>query len=233
MEACASCPVRETAICHALTADQLDELSRLGRQQTVRKGQTLQWEGDDSLLVANVVDGVVKMSASTWHGRDQTLGIAYSGDFVGRPFGTKNQQSVTALTDAQLCTFPRSGFDEFAGRHPNLEHGLLERALSDLDQARGWMLLLGSKTAAERVATFLLDTSMRLADDRWADHPDQPIAFVLPFSRQEIAEVLGLTVETVSRQITLMRQEGIIGTAPPRTITIFDRKTLEAWAATS
>ena len=120
MDACSHCAVRESAICHSLSDDKLDELSRRGRRQSVSRGQTLVWEGDESMLVGNVVDGVLKLSTSTLDGRDQTLGIAYPSDFIGRPFGPKSYQSVTALTDAEVCTFTRSDFDSFAQRNPGL-----------------------------------------------------------------------------------------------------------------
>lgn len=232
MDACANCAVRESAICHSLTDDKLEELSRYGRHHNVRRGQTLLWEGEDSLLVGNVIEGVLKLSASTWNGCDQTLGIAYPSDFIGRPFGPKSFQSVTALTDAKVCTFTRSDFDAVARRNPGLEHGLLERTLADLDHARRWMLLLGQKSAVERVASFLLEMASRLAPD---DHGDAsgPILFELPFGRQEVAEVLGLTIETVSRQITKLRGEGLIDTPSKRQIAILDRDGLEACAESS
>lgn len=228
-ETCANCAVRHSAICHSLSDAKLEELGRYGRRHNVRRGQTLLWEGEESLLVGNVIDGVLKLSAATWNGSDQTLGIAYPSDFIGRPFGSRSHQSVTALTDAQVCTFTRSDFDAIAQRNPDLEHKLLERTLSDLDHARRWMLLLGQKSAIERVATFLLEMASRLAqaDDGGADGP---IAFELPFGRQEIAEVLGLTIETVSRQITRLRSEGLIDTPAKRKIAILDWGGLEACA---
>ena len=227
MDACANCAVRESAICHTLSDEKLEELTRYGHRHDVKRGQTLLWEGEDSLLVGNVIEGVLKLSASTWHGCDQTLGIAYPSDFIGRPFGSKSAQSVTALTDAKVCTFTRGDFDAMAQRNPSLEHGLLERTLADLDHARRWMLLLGQKSAIERVASFLLEMASRLAPD---DDGEGPIVFELPFGRQEIAEVLGLTIETVSRQITKLRGEGLIDTPSKREIAILDREGLEASA---
>ena len=226
MEACAECAVRESAICHTLTDERLEELSRHGRRQNLQRGQTLLWEEEESLLVGNVIDGVLKLSASTRDGCDQTLGIAYPSDFIGRPFGRKNQQSVTALTDAVVCTFRRSDFDAIAQRQPNLEHGLLQRTLAELDHARRWMVLLGQKSALERVAAFLLEMASRVADYDLDEAEDEPIAFDLPFGRQEIAEVLGLTVETVSRQMTKLRDRGVIETPGKRAIVIRDREAL-------
>lgn len=227
MDACANCAVRDSAICHSLTNESLDELSRYGRRHNISRGQTLLWEGGDALLVGNVIHGVLKLSASTWNGADQTLGIAYPSDFIGRPFGSKSQQSVTALTDAKVCTFTRADFDAFAQRHPDLEHGLLERTLSDLDHARRWMLLLGQKSAIERVASFLLEMASRLGE---GDDEASRVTFELPFGRQEVAEVLGLTIETVSRQITKLRNEGLIETPAKREIVICNREALKARA---
>src|SRR3546814_13421672 len=77
-----------------------------------------------------------------------------SSDFIGRPFGGKSGQGVTALTDAKVCVFSRRDFDAFAREHPKLEHKLLERTLGELDRTRRWMLLLGRKSAAEKMASF-------------------------------------------------------------------------------
>lgn len=230
MEACAQCAVRESAICHALTDERLEELSRHGRRQSIRRGQTLFWEDEESLLVGNVIGGVLKLSASTRDGCDQTLGIAYPSDFIGRPFGRKTQQSVTALTDAEVCTFLRSDFDAIAQRQPALEHKLLQRTLAELDHARRWMVLLGQKSALERVASFLLEMAQRLAGEDMDEDDDEPIVFDLPFGRQEIAEVLGLTIETVSRQMTKLRGRGVIETPGKRAIVILDREALETCA---
>lgn len=230
MDACARCAVRESAICHSLSDEKLEEFSRRSRRQSISRGQTLMWEGDESMLVGNVIDGVFKLSTSTWDGHDQTLGIAYSSDFIGRPFGPKSHQSVTALTDAEVCTFTRSDFDSFAKQNPGLEHKLLERTLLDLDHARQWMMLLGRMSAVERVATFLLDMASRLAEESNDGEESAPGRFELPFGRQDIADLLGLTIETVSRQITKLRDDGVIDTPGKRMIAILDRTGLEECA---
>jgi CRP/FNR family transcriptional regulator len=219
--------VRERAICQALCEVDLDRLNRLGRRQTLERGQTLQWQGDDSLLVGNVIDGVLKLSSASVDGRDQTLGIMFASDFIGRPFGQKTDHSIVALTDAQVCTFPRSAFDEFARDHPDLEHRLLERTLIELDRTRQWMMLLGRKSATERVSAFLLDMADRLGEPAGGD---RPLRFTLPFGRQEIADLLGLTIETVSRQITRLREDGVIDTPDRRGVVVLDREALEACA---
>ncbi len=230
MTSCDTCLVRNRAICAVLDADEVAALNRIGRTRTIAAGQALMWEGDDSLLVANVVEGVLKLSTGTGDGREQIVGIVYPADFIGRPFGARSQHSVTALSDAKVCTFTRSDFDAFARAHPELEHKLLQRTLTELDRARHWMLLLGRKSATEKMATFLLEMSERLVDTR-CSVDDAPLAsFTLPFGRQQIADILGLTIETVSRQLTRLRGDGYIDLPSRRDIVILDRPGLAALA---
>jgi len=222
MNACTACAVRENAICQSLCASDLDALSQLGRRHTIAAGETLMWQGDEETVVGNVIDGVLKLTTSTSDGREQTLGIAYPSDFIGRPFGRRSSHSVVALTEAKVCTFPRSSFDRFAQDHADLEHKLLQRTLTDLDRSRQWMVLLGRKSAGERLAAFLLDMADRLGKEDEAGY----IRFELPFGRQDIADLLGLTIETVSRQITRLREQGVIATPDRRGIAVLDREIL-------
>lgn len=227
MNSCAQCSVRETAICQSLSPDSLEELNRKGRHRTIERGQAVLWQGDESVLVGNVIEGVLKLTASTVDGREQTLGIMFPSDFIGRPFGPTTPHSVVALTDARICTFPRSAFDDFACEHPELEHKLLRRTLTELDRTRQWMLLLGRKSATERVAAFLLEMGVRLASHCEEQSGKTSIRFELPFGRQDIADLLGLTIETVSRQITRLRDEGVIDTPNRRSIVVLDFEGLE------
>lgn len=230
MSACDTCLVRNRAICSVLETAELAALNRIGRTRTIAAGQALMWEGDDSLMVANVIDGVLKLSTGTGDGREQIVGIVYPADFIGRPFGPRSNQTVTALTDARVCTFSRRDFDSFAREHPELEHKLLQRTLTELDRARHWMLLLGRKSATEKVASFLLEMADRLAPQGCEhisfEEVEKPARFTLPFGRQQIADVLGLTIETVSRQFTRLKNDGIIDLPGRRDILIVDRDML-------
>lgn len=227
MSACETCVVRNRAICSALDSHEINALNQLGRRRAVSAGEPLIWEDDDSLLVANVIEGVLKLTTSTEDGREQIVGVAYPSDFIGRPFGNTTKASVVALTDARVCVFARSDFDRFAKEHPELEHKLLERTLAELDRTRSWMMLLGRKTAAEKIATFLLEMSDRLTDNLGCEGFKGPSKrFTLPFSRQQVADVLGLTIETVSRQFTRLKSEGVIELPSRREVEILDRGTL-------
>jgi CRP/FNR family transcriptional regulator len=230
MSGCENCAARDHAICAALAPESREQLARLGRMTTVPRGQRLIWEGDSSMLVANVVEGALQLSISTGDGRDQIVGVVYSADFIGRPFGSTSPHNVTALSDSTVCVYPRATFDNFARDHPGLEHRLLRKTLEELDRARAWMLLLGRKSAQEKIATFLLEMSVRLV--RAHDGADcAPLdRFMLPLDRQQVADILGMTIETVSRQLTDLKRKGIIALPDRRTIEIHDRQTLECLA---
>ena len=174
---------------------------------------------------------MLKLSTGTEDGREQIVGVVYPSDFIGRPFGSTTGHGVTALTEAQVCVFTRRDFDAFARDHPALEHKLLQRTLGELDRTRRWMLLLGRKSAGERVASFLLEMSERLVEQGCQGTHDHPLArFTLPFSRQQVADVLGLTIETVSRQFTRLKSEGLIDLPSRREVVILDREGLIAEA---
>lgn len=232
MSSCDLCVIRNRAICSALEAGELDALNAIGRRRALKAGESLIWEGEDSVLVANVIEGVLKLSTGTEDGREQIVGVVYPSEFIGRPFGGTSGHGVTALTDARVCVFARRDFDAFAREHPALEHKLLERTLGELDRTRRWMLLLGRKSASEKLASFLLELCERLAPAGCeVDFSEPgPLRLDLPFSRQQIADVLGLTIETVSRQFTRLKAEGIIDLPSRREVVILDRNALAAEA---
>lgn len=231
MKDCTQCVVRNHAICAGLRPDELELLAQLGRKRRVAKGHTFLWEGEDSVVVANVIDGVLKVAMSMSDGREQIVGMVFPSDFIGRPFGQHSPYSVTALTDAELCIFSRSTFDSFAREHPELEHKLLRRTLDELDRAHEWMLLLGKKTATERIATLLLEMSVRLAETGCTADKNALDAFELPLDRQQIGDLLGLTIETVSRQLSRLKADGVIYLPDRRTVSIRDRARLRNIAA--
>ncbi|WP_353227396.1 Crp/Fnr family transcriptional regulator [Novosphingobium sp.] len=226
MASCDTCLVRNRAICAALDNREIAALSAMGRRRSVTAGESLIWEDDDSLLVANVIEGVLKMTTSTADGREQIVGVAYPSDFIGRPFSQTSQTSVVALTDARVCVFSRNDFDRFAREHPELEHKLLERTLAELDRTRAWMMLLGRKTASEKIATFLLDMSDRFGNVGCTTLHVPAQRFTLPFSRQQVADLLGLTIETVSRQFTRLKIDRVIGLPSRREVEVIDRHAL-------
>lgn len=230
MNACDHCVVRNSAICSTLDEAELIVLNQISHRQILRAGETLTWEGDESLQVANVIEGVLKLSASLSNGREQIVGIAYPSDFIGRPYSEESHHTITAMTDVKICAFRRRDFERFSGDHPDLEHKILQQTLTELDRARHWMLLLGRKSAREKLATFLLEMSERLADSGCKSNGLPTDEYELPFGRQQIADILGLTIETVSRQLTELKKSGLIALPDNRKIIIKDRNVLEQMA---
>ena len=225
MSDCSTCMVRGRAICASLDDGELAKLGRMGRRQRVKSGQTLLWEGDDVPLVANVLKGVLKLVVAAADGREQIVGIVFASDFIGRPFGKKSPYRVTAMTDAEVCIYNRNSFDAFAEIHPHLQQKLLRRTLDELDRARYWMMLLGRKSAGEKVASFLLDMAERLSGHEGAMRREE--GFELPFGRQQIADILGLTIETTCRQLTRMRSAGLLDLPSRRQVVIRDQRAME------
>ncbi|MEG3598806.1 MAG: Crp/Fnr family transcriptional regulator [Pseudomonadota bacterium] len=223
---CDACAIRNRAICADLDDSEIGLLNGIGRRRQLEPGEQLMWEGDEAVLVANVIDGVLKLASHSADGGEQILGLAYPSDFLGRPFGETAPYGVEALTEAQICVFERKDFDRFARDHPRLEHKLLERTLTELDRSRRWMMLLGRMNAGQKVASFLLELTDRLGKAGAGGE-----SFVtLPLSRQQMADVLGLTIETVSRQLSRLRSAGLIDTPSRREIVLRDRRELEELA---
>lgn len=220
--------MRDRAICAELEEAEILLLNDIGRPMHLEPGERLLWEGEDAVLVANVVDGIMKLSTQTADGKEQILGLAYPSDFLGWPFGPTTPYGAEALTSTQVCVFPRTEFERFAREHPRLEHKLLERTLTELDRTRRWMLLLGRMNAEQKLASFLLETAERLVPPPCGSAAEGAAReLTLPLSRQQIADVLGLTIETVSRQFTRMKNEGLIEVLGRREIAILQPEALE------
>lgn len=225
---CAECQVRDQSLCGCLSDEELQRLTAIGRHRPLPRGQTLVWAGDEATLCANLLSGVLKLTATTADGREQIVGLLYPADFVGRPFAEQAEHSITALTDATLCVFPRKPFEAALSDHTRMERLLLQRTLTALDEARNRMLMLGRRTAGEKVASFLLDMATHLAPP--AARPGAPVAYDLPLTRAEMADVLGLTIETVSRQMTRLKRTGVIDLPAGRQVRILDPAALRDMA---
>lgn len=219
---CQGCAVRDRALCASLTDAELEPLAGLGVQRRLGRGDTLVREGDPPMVCANVQSGVLKIAQVTPGGSEAIVGLLYPGDMVGRPFAGITDHDVVALTDVQLCVFPRAAFERALTDHGRMERMLLERTLTELDRARRWLLRMGRASALARVAGFVDDMARRFAPADGAGSDRGQPAFDLPLSRGEIADLLGLTIETVSRQMTRLKTAGIIGLPGGRAVLVHD-----------
>lgn len=222
-ERCTDCAGRASAICASLSATALRELAEMGRARRLATGATLMWEGEPAAFVGTVRQGMFKLTASLDDGREQILGIAGPGDFVGQPLDAPASHCLTALGETSVCLFPRDAFRGFAARRAEVGQALLARLFGELDRARRWMLLLGRKNAGERVASFLLELAERDGTAIGAPIP-------LPLTRQHMAGLLGLTIETVSRRLHQFADDGVIALPDLRHFTVLDQGALVALA---
>lgn len=228
---CETCAVRHRALCAALSNEELTRLNRIARHRHLAAGQIIFTDQEPPDFFGNIIDGVVKLTKTLADGRQQIVALQFPSEFLGRPYRLHNPYFAEAATKVTLCTYPKDQFERFLHEWPGLEHKLLEHTLSELDAAHEWMLLLGRKTALEKVASLLFHVARRFQGVGCQSLDGMNFAtFQLPLSRADIADYLGLTIETVSRQITLLKTRGVILVDGGRAITVPDMAKLEALA---
>lgn len=218
---CRSCEARHGGLCGVLLPQQLAELSRHSSRRKIELGQEMLGQGEQVEYYANILRGVVKLSRVMSDGRQQIVGLQFAPDFLGRPFIFESSMTAEAATEVEICSFPRRVIDRMVGEIPSMERKLHNQALKELDEARDWMLTLGRKSAQEKVASFLYLIATHIDPEN-----EDKSCFDLPLSRADIADFLGLTIETVSRQMTKLRKEGLIKIENNRHITVSDMLSL-------
>ncbi|MCB2130369.1 MAG: Crp/Fnr family transcriptional regulator [Rhodobacteraceae bacterium] len=226
---CGDCPIRHRAVCAKCQPVELKVLDTIKYYRSFQAGQTLIWAGDRMEFVASVVTGIATLSQVMEDGRTQTVGLLFPSDFVGRPGRDLAPYDVTAVTDVMMCCFRKKPFEELLHSTPNIGQRLLEMTLDELDAAREWMLLLGRKTAREKIASLLVIVAQRAASLEMRMAKGKMV-FDLPLTREAMADYLGLTLETVSRQMSSLKRDGVISLEGTRHVSVpdFDRLLEEA-----
>ncbi|MGB8622318.1 MAG: Crp/Fnr family transcriptional regulator [Paracoccaceae bacterium] len=222
---CDDCPIRHRAVCARCEQDELKILEEMKYYRTFDAGQTVTWSGDRMDFVASVVEGIATLSQTMEDGRTQMVGLLLPSDFVGRPGRETAAYDVIATTPLTMCCFRKKPFEEMMSRTPHIGQRLLEMTLDELDAAREWMLLLGRKTAREKIASLLAIIARRDATLKLRNAKGQ-IVFDLPLTREAMADYLGLTLETVSRQISALKRDGVISLEGKRHVTVPDMERL-------
>ncbi|ESY89824.1 transcriptional regulator [Mesorhizobium sp. LNHC209A00] len=215
---CQSCEARHRGVCGALDPDQLVGLAKSSTKHNVEPGVELIGDTETVDSYSNVLSGVVKLTKSLSDGRQQIVGLQFAPDFLGRPFKVESAINAEAATAVSVCSFPKTAIERMMKESPELEHRLLKQTLNELDEARDWMVTLGRKSASEKVASFLLMIAKNI--DPMLDPAAQSTRFDLPLTRADIADFLGLTIETVSRQLTRLRSDGVIRIENNREVTV-------------
>jgi CRP/FNR family transcriptional regulator len=218
---CGDCPIRHRAVCARCETDELTQLEQMKYYRSFQAGQTVIWAGDRMDFVASVVNGVATLTTTMEDGRTQMVGLLLPSDFVGRPGREVAPYNVTATTDLLMCCFRKRPFEEMMLRTPHIGQRLLEMTLDELDAAREWMLLLGRKTAREKIASLIAIIARRDAS-LMLRRPGGRMSVELPLTREAMADYLGLTLETVSRQVSALKRDAVIELSGNRRIIIPD-----------
>lgn len=203
---CELCAVRENSICADLGPRELAHVDKVMARRTVPKNKAILMEGEpnDSLFV--VVRGSFRLSKLLEDGRRQVTGFLFDGDFVGVRRTDESAYTAEALEESYVCHFPHQYLDEIADTSPGVKDRLIARGQTEYHKAQDHIVLLGKKTAEERVESFihLLDTA--IGEDLETGLRRVP----LPMPRQDIADYLGLRLETLSRTLTALKKKGVL-----------------------
>jgi CRP/FNR family transcriptional regulator len=201
---CDACQVRPVSVCAVLDADELRHLELLSQPSCHLAKETLFVQGEPAESVYNITSGVVRLYKMLPDGRRQIVGFALPGDFLGLALRDTYPFSADAIEPVVACRFARGAYAALVDEKPHLLRRLHEFATHELTLAQDQMMLLGRRTAEEKLVSFLLGLR-----ERWAKlHGGKVSATVqLPMSRQDIADFLGLTIETVSRTFTRLAKD--------------------------
>ena len=204
------------------TQERIEPLRAAGSLSRFSEGSEIFAEGDDSDVFYKVVSGVVRVCKFLSDGRRQIEAFHVAGDIFGMELGSARGLSAEAVSDCALVCYRRRQVDMLAANDESITRHLLRFAMENLAHARGHCLLLGRRGAAEKVAVFLLE---------WADRSTDPAVVRLAMTRQDIADYLGLTIETVSRTFSQFERDGLIGLVGTREVHLKKTAALEELAA--
>ena len=202
---CRDCAVHARAFCAVLDDAALASLDKLHAIVDLGRDDCLYLEGDMAADFFTILSGALRLSNLLPDGRRQITGFVLPGEFVGLSTAKTYIDNADALTEVRLCRFSRSDLARMGQDYPELDGRLLAMTNDTLTRAREHMLLLGRMTAPEKIAHFLFSLALRVQAS------GQPAGqLVLPMSRSDIADFLGLTIETVSRTFTELKSDNVI-----------------------
>lgn len=215
---CEKCPVRDSAACSVLTEDERDRLASVGRTRVLKRGEMLFAAGDEDTACATLVSGALKVAATSREGDEQILALVHPSGFIGELFSPFAHHDVVALTESRLCVFAKGDMQNAVESYPALARALLRRSQEDLHATRSLLELTAHGSAEGRLAALLYDFARAASDSPC--HPAKE--FDLPLSRGEMANMLGLTIETVSRKLGELEDAGAIRRKGKRGIELID-----------
>ena len=202
---CQQCEIRTIAICSVFGAAEISEVQKLATTVELGPGEVLFEQGDPATYVYNLVSGRLRLFTLLTDGRRQITNFARPGEFLGFAADDMRHSSAEAITQVSACRFVKSDLAQLSERHPKICKRILQLKERELETTQGQLVAVGRKSPVERVASFLCS---ELEASGWQN--SQKPVIELQMTRGDIADYLGLTIETVSRTFTKLRQTGTI-----------------------
>jgi len=218
---CATCEIRSYSFCRCLKDDQLNIFSKISSEKEFKNKQTVFLQEEESKNLYNITQGNIKIYKLLRDGRIQIIGFLYPGDFFGSYKKGKYNYSAESIGNVKLCVFKQEVLDNYLEKNMNLAKELLHMTSHELTLAQDRIGVLGKLNANQRMAAFILNISKQRARIGWQDNP-----ISLPMVRQDIADYLGLTLETVSRELTKLKTSNLIKVLSSSQIYLRDKASL-------
>jgi len=218
---CAVCKIRSYSFCRCLPEEKLKYFSGISVEKEFKNKQTIFLQQEEANNLYNITKGNVKIYRLLSDGRIQIIGFLYPGDFFGSYKKEKYNYSAESIGEVRSCVFKQTSLDNYLEKNMTLAKELLHMTSHELTLAQDRMGVLGKMNANERVAQFILNISDQRARIGWQNNPVS-----LPMTRQDIADYLGLTLETVSREISRFKTANIIKLMNLKQIFIVDKEKL-------
>ncbi len=224
-EVCATCGSRVAGLCKAMDAAALDDISGESDRLTMPARSLVFREGDTANRVFSIMSGIAKLTRLLPDGKQQVVGFRFPGDIIGYTNRQEYPFDAELLTNAQLCRLDRPKLDKLLTRYPSMEHRLLDLCMQELTTTQEQLVTVGRRPAEARVAAFLVS----LLDARRL-RGDAPRVLEMPMTRADIADFLGLTLETVSRSFTAFRKRGWLQEPEHMKVELLDLEALSGLA---
>ncbi|MDP7195873.1 MAG: helix-turn-helix domain-containing protein [SAR202 cluster bacterium] len=218
---CSVCKIRSYSFCRCLPDEKLKVFSEISTEKQFIDKKTIFLQQENAKNLYNITKGNVKIYRLLSDGRIQIIGFLYPGDFFGSYKKQRYNYSAEAVGQVRTCVFEQESLDNYLEKNIVLAKELLHMTSHELTLAQDRMAVLGKMKASERVAKFILNISDQRARIGWQNNP-----ISLPMTRQDIADYLGLTLETVSREFTKLKTSNIIKFLTSKQIYIDDRDKL-------
>ena len=219
---CSVCKVRTYSFCRCLDESKLNVFENISFEKKFVNGTNIFLQNDPSQYLYNITEGNVKIYQLLDDGRIQIIGFLYPGDFFGTYQNNKYNYCAEAIGNLKTCVFDKKILDKYLDENPILAKELLNQTSFELSLAQDRITVLGKLKAVERISRFLLNISDQRKRIGWQNNP-----ISLPMTRQDIADYLGLTIETVSREFSNLKSSNVIKSLTSKQIYLTDIKKLQ------